>query len=282
MIKFQHTVFALPFAVIALVSAFPGAYPPLRIWLLVLAAMITARTAAMAFNRLVDHGVDLENPRTASRSLPAGRLGRGYVWGVTLVSSFLFVVAAGMLNRLCLILALPTLVFLLGYSYTKRFTAASHLWLGASLGLAPVGAWVAATGRLQAPAVILGAGVLMWVAGFDIIYSLQDEAFDRLHGLHSVPSYFGAQRALLLSRLLHIGACLGFAVFAVQTGGGPLRFSAVAGAAALLTWQHSLVRPGDLSRVDAAFFTANGVLSVIMGLLFVAAGFTDVVVLVRP
>ncbi|HHQ48006.1 MAG TPA: 4-hydroxybenzoate octaprenyltransferase, partial [Acidobacteria bacterium] len=186
-------------------------------------------------------------------------------------SAALFFAAAAALNPLCLALAAPALAVLLGYSYTKRFTALAHLWLGFALGISPVGAWAAATGRLAVPPVVLGLGVMAWVAGFDIVYSLQDEAFDRAHGLHSIPARLGAARALAVARWLHVLAVLCFLGFAVLAGGGPWRLAAVALAAALLLWQHRLVRPDDLSRVDAAFFTANGALSVVMCVLFVFA-----------
>jgi heme O synthase-like polyprenyltransferase len=182
MIKFQHTVFALPFAVIALISSTGPAWPSPRTWLWVVVAMVAARTAAMAFNRLVDASIDAENPRTADRSLPAGRLSRAFVTVLVVVSVVLFFVAAGMLNRLCLWLAAPTLAVLLGYSYAKRFTSSAHLWLGVALGLAPLGAWLAGAGSPAWTPVVLGAAVALWVAGFDIIYSLQDEDFDRARG----------------------------------------------------------------------------------------------------
>ena len=271
MIKFQHTVFALPFAVIALVGAPTDGWPPLKVWLLVLLAMVAARTAAMAFNRLVDHHIDGLNPRTADRSLPGGRLSRRFVWVVTIGSSTVFVLAAAALNPLCLMLALPTLAVLLGYSWSKRFTATAHLWLGAALGIAPIGAWIAVSGQPAWPPVVLGLSVMMWVAGFDIIYSLQDEAFDRSTKLHSIPVALGSNRALALARVFHLLSLLGFASFAMISGGGPLRWAAVAAAAAMLGWQHTLVTPNDLSRVNAAFFTANGILSVVMGTLFVTA-----------
>jgi len=271
MIKFQHTVFALPFALIALVGAPTDGWPPLRIWLLVLLAMVAARTAAMAFNRLVDHHIDGLNPRTADRSLPGGRLSRRFVWVVTIGSSTVFVLAAAALNPLCLMLALPTLAVLLGYSWSKRFTATAHLWLGAALGIAPIGAWIAVSGRPAWQPVVLGLSVMVWVAGFDIIYSLQDEAFDRAAELHSIPVALGPNRALALARVFHLLSLLGFAFFAMISGGGPLRWAAVAAAALMLGWQHTLVAPDDLSRVNAAFFTANGILSVVMGTLFVTA-----------
>jgi 4-hydroxybenzoate polyprenyltransferase len=182
-----------------------------------------------------------------------------------------FVVAAAALNRLCLVLAVPTLAVLLGYSYAKRFTSAAHLWLGLALGLAPAGAWIAATGTIALPPLILGAAVMFWVAGFDTIYSLQDEAFDRSHSLRSIPARFGARRALVIARVFHLLALVGFASFAHGAGGGWIRFGAVAAAAGLMLWQHRLVRADDLSAVDAAFFTANGMLSVVMFALFLTA-----------
>lgn len=271
MIKVQHTVFALPFALIGLISGAAPGWPSGRVWILVLVAMVSARTASMAFNRLVDHRLDALNPRTAGRSLPAGRLSRTFVWTVTVFSALVFVGSAALLNRLCLWLAAPTLAVLLGYSLAKRFTAGAHLWLGAALGLAPIGAWIAAAGRLEGPPVVLGAAVMLWVAGFDVIYALQDEGFDRETGLHSLPASLGPAGALMAARAFHLLSLAGFAAFCVLVGGGWMRWSAVAAAGVMLAWQHSLVGPKDLSRVDAAFFTANGILSVVMGLLFIAA-----------
>ncbi len=271
MIKIQHTVFALPFAVISLVTAAGAGWPAGRVWLWVIVAMVGARTAAMAFNRLADQDIDAVNPRTAGRALPAGRLSRRFAWTVTVAAAAVFVLAAGELNRLCLLLSPLVLAVLLGYSLSKRVTVLAHLWLGAGLGMAPVGAWLAVTGRFAAPPLVLGAAVMLWVAGFDVIYSLQDEAFDRAHGLHSLPARLGARRALALARVFHLLAFAGIAVFAVQAGGGPWRLAAAALAGALLLWQHRLVRPDDLSRVNAAFFTANGVLSVAMCILFLFA-----------
>jgi len=271
MIKLQHTVFALPFAIISLVTATDPGWPSARVWLWVLVAMVAARTAAMTFNRIADEAIDAANPRTASRALPAGRLSRRFAWAVLLVSAAFFFLAAAELNPFCLALAAPALAILLGYSYTKRFTALAHLWLGLALGISPIGAWAAATGRLAVPPLVLGLGVMLWVAGFDVIYSLQDEAFDRRHGLRSIPVALGAVGALRVSRLCHAASVACFLAFALMAGGGPWRLAAVALAAALLLWQHRLVRPDDLSRVDAAFFTANGALSLVMGALFILA-----------
>jgi 4-hydroxybenzoate polyprenyltransferase len=271
MIAFKHSVFALPFALMSLITAAGDGWPAARIWFWVITAMITARTAAMSFNRLADQRFDAKNPRTANRSLPAGRLSRRFAWCVTIIAGCAFVASAAQLNRLCLTLAPPALGILLGYSYAKRITAAAHLWLGFALGIAPIGAWIAVTGELAGPPIALAAAVTLWVAGFDTIYSLQDESFDRSQGLRSLPALFGAHRALAVARVFHLLALVGFTVFAVAAGGGWIRMAAVGAAALLMVWQHRLVRPGDLSSVDAAFFTANGVLSVVMLALFVVA-----------
>lgn len=275
MVAFKHSVFALPFAVMSLIAAAAPGWPSPRVWLWVLVAMVAARTAAMSFNRLADHRLDADNPRTAARALPAGRLSRSFAWTVTVASAGLFVVAAAMLNRLCLRLALPTLAVLLGYSYAKRFTPAAHLWLGGALGLAPIGAWIAETGSLAAPPLVLACAVTMWVAGFDIIYSLQDEDFDRQRGLRSLPAALGGGLALLVARMFHAIALAGFVIFAVLAGGGWLRLAAAAAAGVLLLWQHRLVSADDLEAVDAAFFTANGVLALVMCALFLLARVVD-------
>jgi 4-hydroxybenzoate polyprenyltransferase len=271
MIAFKHSVFALPFALMSLITAAGDDWPAAATWVWVIIAMISARTAAMSFNRLADHGLDAINPRTANRSLPAGRLSRRFALSITVIAALAFVGAAAMLNRLCLVLAIPTLAILLGYSFAKRWTAAVHLWLGFSLGIAPIGAWIAVTGTIAVPPVILGAAVMLWVAGFDTVYSLQDEAFDRSHGLRSIPATFGPRASLWIARFFHLFALVGFTAFAVAAGGGWLRFAAVAAAAILMGWQHRLIRADDLSAVDAAFFTANGLLSVVMCSLFVIA-----------
>ena len=231
MIAFKHSVFALPFAVMSLITAAGEGWPQLRIWIWVIVAMVAARTAAMSFNRLVDHHIDAENPRTAVRSLPAGRLSRGFAWTLTTAAAVVFVIAAGALNRLALVLAVPTLGVLLGYSFAKRLTSGAHLWLGLALGIAPVGAWIAVTGALAWPPTVLAGAVMFWVAGFDTIYSLQDESFDRTHGLRSLPARYGAQLALRIAGLFHVLALVGFFVFAVAAGGGAVRLAAVAAAA---------------------------------------------------
>jgi len=274
MIAFKHTVFALPFAVIALITAAAPGWPSAGTWVWVAVAMVSARTAAMAFNRLVDHQIDAINPRTAGRALPAGRLSRRFASAVTAGSAAVFVFAAAMLNPLCLALAAPALAVLLGYSYAKRFTAASHLWLGVALGMAPIGAWLAVTGRPERPALILAAAVCFWVAGFDVIYSLQDESFDRDHALHSLPARLGGSRSRVLARIFHLLAFGGFFAFAQAAGGGTIRYLAVATAGLILAWQHRLVSADGLQSVDAAFFKANGTLAVCMCAFFVVARMT--------
>jgi 4-hydroxybenzoate polyprenyltransferase len=271
MIAFKHTVFALPFAVIALITAAAPKWPTPWTWLWVAVAMVSARTAAMAFNRLADHRIDTANPRTSGRALPAGRLSRNFAWAVTGISATVFLIAAALLGPLCLVLAPPALVVLLGYSFSKRFTAASHLWLGAALGIAPVGAWIAVTGKVEWEAVVLAGAVALWVAGFDIIYSLQDEAFDRENALYSLPARLGRKHALSCARLFHMLAFVGFVAFALAAGGGPIRLSAVAAAGLLLASQHRLIRADGLESVDAAFFTANGTLAMVVCVLFVVA-----------
>lgn len=261
LVVFAHTVFALPFALLSAILA-AGGVPDGRTLLWILVAMVGARSAAMSFNRIVDRHVDAKNPRTARREIPAGVVSPVAAGLFCAASAALFVVAAAQLNRLCLVLSPVALAVVLGYSYAKRFTAAAHLVLGLSLAIAPVGAWVAVTGAFALPPVLLGLAVVFWVAGFDVIYSLQDEEFDRQQGLRSIPARFGAPRALQIARLFH-GATLVlfYAVFLAVDGGG-LFGAAVVVAGVFLVRQHRLVSPGDLSRVDAAFFTANGWLSV--------------------
>jgi len=272
MIKVEHTVFALPFALLGAVMAARGA-PELRVLGWILAAMVGARSAAMAFNRLVDAPFDARNPRTSSRALPRGLLGSGTVVLFVTASSLLFVIAAAMLNRLALLLSPFALALIFAYSYTKRFTWASHIVLGLSLACAPIGAWIAVSGSLSPHALLLGAAVVLWVAGLDIIYACQDVEFDRQSRLHSIPQRFGIARALFLSALLHLCtlALLGFSFW--RQGIGWIGFAGLLVTGLLLAYEHSLVRPSDLSRVNTAFFTVNGWISI---LLFLAAG-TDIV-----
>lgn len=261
MIKFSHSVFALPFALASATLAAREGFHVLQIlWIVV--AMVGARSAAMGFNRLVDQRIDAMNPRTAGRELPRGLIGRGEVWALVVVSSGAFVLAAALLNPLCLALSPVALAMVLTYSFTKRFTALSHLVLGLSLAIAPVGAWLAIRGAFALPPLILGAAVLFWVAGFDTIYACQDVDFDRAARLHSIPARLGVARALIAARVFHVGAVVLLASLFFATRLHPLYLAGVAGVAALLTYEHSLVKADDLSRIDAAFFAVNGWVSV--------------------
>lgn len=261
LVAFSHTVFALPFALLAAVLA-AGGVPPYRTLAGILAAMVGARSAAMSFNRIVDRDVDAENPRTARREIPRGAVSVAAAGTFCALSAAVFVAAAWFLNPLCLALSPLALAIVLGYSFTKRLSALSHLVLGLGLAIAPVGAWIAVTGRFAATPVVLGLSVLFWVAGFDVIYSLQDEAFDRAHGLFSLPARLGARRALDLSTVFHaVSLALLYGVF-VLAGGGPLFGAGVVLAGVFLVRQHVLVSERDLSRVNGAFFAANGWLSV--------------------
>jgi 4-hydroxybenzoate polyprenyltransferase len=262
MIKLSHSVFALPFALASaiLASSGPGLAPRTLFWIVV--AMVGARSAAMGFNRLADQAIDARNPRTAGRELPRGLLSRAEVWVFVVFSAALLVLAAAMLNPLCLKLSPIALVIVLGYSFTKRFTALSHVVLGVALAIAPVGAWVAVRGQFDLPPVVLGLAVLLWVAGFDTIYACQDAGFDRESGLHSLPARLGVRRALVLARLFHVIAVALLLALPALVPLHPLYFGGVALVAGLLGYEHSLVRYSDLSRIDAAFFTVNGWISV--------------------
>ncbi|MEJ2069353.1 MAG: UbiA-like polyprenyltransferase [Syntrophobacterales bacterium] len=265
MIKIQHTVFALPFAFMGALLAARG-LPTARQAFFILLAMVGARSAAMAFNRLVDADLDARNPRTADRALPRRLVSRSFTLGFVVVSSLLVFIAAAQLNPLALALSPLALAVVLGYSYTKRFTWASHLVLGAALSLAPVAGWIAVRGDLGAPPLVLGAAVLLWVAGFDILYALQDEDFDRETGLHSLPVRLGRARAMALAKCLHGGAGLCFFLVGWLAGLGWLYFLAVLAASLLLWWEHRLLSPQDLSRLNQAFFTLNGSVSLVLGL----------------
>ena len=261
MIKFSHSVFALPFALASAALAAREGFRWAQLgWIVV--AMVGARSAAMGFNRLADHAIDARNPRTAGRELPRGVLARGEVWALVLVSAAALVLAAAMLGPLCLALAPVALAIVFGYSYTKRFTALSHLVLGLALAIAPVGAWLAIRGTFSVVAVLIGLAVLSWVAGFDTIYSCQDAEFDRQAGLHSLPARIGVRRALVAARAFHVAAIGFLAAVYRYAEVHPVYLVGVAGIAVLLAYEHSLVKADDLSRVDAAFFTLNGWVSV--------------------
>ena len=282
--RFSHTIFALPFAVMATLIAIrfggDGRWSSTEPWSLVkpvlgiIACMVAARTAAMAFNRLVDRAIDAENPRTASRHLPRGEVGIGEVLGLVVLSSAAFIAATLLFlpNWLPLVLSVPVLAWLLGYSFAKRFTSLAHLWLGIALGLTPVAAWIALRGETLLrdpvdvlPAALLGLAVTTWVAGFDIIYACQDAAFDAAHGLHSIPARLGVPRALRRAKWLHLLTLLLLALLpGVVPQLGWIYWAALAAIAGLLAWEHAIVRPDDLSRVNQAFFTANAAIGIVL------------------
>lgn len=276
MIKFSHTLFALPFALLGAALAAhqkDGWHGRWQDWLGIVLCMATVRSAAMAFNRLADRRVDALNPRTASRHLPSGRLSAASVAIFTVVCGLGFVASTCLFwpNPWPLRLSVPVLVWVLAYSYTKRFTSLAHFWLGASLAMAPVAAWIALRGDLEWAPVLLGLAVLCWVAGFDIIYACQDESFDRQMGLHSIPTRLGTRGALRLAAFCHllmVGALLGLGIVYPL---GAIYFGGVACVAALLVYEHALVRPDDLTRVNVAFFQVNIAISI--GLL--AVGLAD-------
>lgn len=273
-IKFQHSIFALPFALTGALLALRGSNLTGTdiawkfAWIIV--AMVAARSAAMAFNRLADTRIDARNPRTASRALPSGKLSKQFTIRFVALSCAVFVAAAAQLNALCLKLSPFVLALALGYSFTKRFTVFSHLVLGAVLGIAPAAAWIAIRGDIQADIFLLSAGVMLWTAGFDIIYACQDAEFDRAEGLRSLPSRFGVARSLTISRVLHAGMILLLAAAWQALGLGVLGLLGVLVVAGLLVYEQSLVRADDLSRVNAAFFAVNGWVSVLF-LVFWAA-----------
>ena len=274
MIKFEHSVFALPFALTGALLAFrEGGYlwagaPRIFFWIVV--AMVGARSAAMAFNRLVDAAIDARNPRTRTRHLPAGMLSHGFAWGFVAASSAIFLVAAWQLNRLCLELAPVALGIVFFYSFTKRFTSFSHIVLGLSLGIAPAAAWIAVRGSLDPRILWLTAAVTFWTAGFDVIYSCQDYEFDRAEELWSVPRRLGIAGALRVAQVFHflMIACLAALVMTLHLGA--LALAGVAAVVTLLLYEHSLVKPNDLSRVNAAFFTMNGYVSVLFFVFWAA------------
>ena len=267
MIKFGHSVFALPFAMTGALLAVRGqqlsasAIAWKLLW--ITAAMVAARSAAMAFNRVADADVDARNPRTRGRAIPSGAVSVRFTWGFIAVSCLAFAAAAAMLNPLCLQLSPLALAVVLGYSYAKRFTALAHFILGFALGIAPAAAWIAVRGSLDAGILLLSAAVMLWTAGFDIIYSCQDIAFDRSQGLRSIPARLGAGGALRVSRALHAGMVALLAVLWARMDLGAAGLAGIGVTAALLVYEHSLVRPGDLSRVDAAFFAVNGWISIL-------------------
>jgi len=269
MIKWEHSIFALPFALCGAMLAAHG-LPSAHQLLWIIIAMVSARSAAMAFNRVADAAIDAANPRTRTRALPAGTLTPAFVTTFVVISCAIFIVASAELNHLTLILSPVALSVVLAYSYTKRFTRWSHLVLGFALGIAPAAAWIAVRGSLDPRILLLTGAVTFWVGGFDVLYACQDYEFDRSANLHSVPRYVGISTALWVARVFHL-IMLGLLVaMVVAFGLGKLAVVGVIAVALLLTYEHSLVSSDDLSKLNAAFFTMNGVISVIF-FLFVAA-----------
>lgn len=274
MIKFEHSIFALPFALTGAMLAWRNAGFPAEgaawklVWIVI--AMVGARSAGMAFNRILDADIDGLNPRTKSRHLPAGLLSAGFAWGFLIFMAAVLVVAAGMLGPLCLQLSPLALAIVMGYSYTKRFTSWSHLVLGFALGIAPAAAWIAVDGSLDLRILWLTAAVTFWTAGFDMIYSCQDFEFDRGSRLHSVPKRLGIAGALTLSRVLHLAMLVCLVMLLQSFSLGMLGAVGIGIVALLLVYEHSLVKADDLSRVNAAFFTVNGYVSVLFFVFWAA------------
>jgi 4-hydroxybenzoate polyprenyltransferase len=269
MIKWEHSIFALPFALCGAMLA-AGGWPTLHQLIWIVVAMVAARSAAMAFNRLADASIDAANPRTSTRALPAGHLTSTFVATFVVVSSAIFIFAASQLNRLALWLSPIALAVLLLYSYTKRFTRWSHLVLGFALGIAPSAAWIAVRGSLDPRILLLTAAVTFWVGGFDVLYACQDFDFDRQTGLHSVPRYLGIERSLWVARAFHVLMLLLLIALLLAFGLGKIAVVGLVIVTALLIYEHSLVSATDLSKLNAAFFTMNGVISVVF-FVFVAS-----------
>jgi 4-hydroxybenzoate polyprenyltransferase len=261
MIRFAHTVFALPFAFMGAILAADG-LPSWRTLWWILVAMVGARSGAMGTNRIADRYLDRLNPRTRDRALPQGRISLGAATGFVVASFAIFLLAAWMLNPLCFALAPLAILIVCGYSYTKRFTVGSHLVLGLSLALAPIGAWIAVRGEIAAPPLVLGLGVLFWVAGFDIVYAFQDVDFDRQAGLFSIPAWLGSAKGLVIAAIFHALTVCCLAALIPLLRLGPIYGIGLLCGAALLAYEHHLVHRHGLSKLDVAFFNVNGVLSI--------------------
>lgn len=262
MVKFSHSIFALPFALTSMLVAAHG-LPSARVFLLIVAAMITGRNAGMAFNRYLDANIDGRNPRTRSRHIPAGIISRRFALGFSAVNSVLFILICFGINTLTFLLSFPALILLFFYSATKRWTYLSHLVLGLALGISPLGAWIAVHGDVALPPIVLAMAVLFWVAGFDILYATQDHDFDRQEGLHSLVVRFGIARSLTLSRISHVASFVFLLAFGVASHLRWPYFGVLGLIALLFLYEHSLVKPYDLTRVNAAFFNVNGFISLL-------------------
>ena len=266
-VRLPHTVFALPFALLGVIVASYRQPVTWRVVLLVVIAFTAARFVAMGFNRIADRRIDARNPRTQARELPSGRLSVSQAWGAVIAAMMIFLYAAWALNPLCAALAPLALIWIASYSYTKHFTDWTHLWLGGALAIAPVGGYVAITGAWSEPwwlLLVIAFAVMCWVAGFDIFYALQDEAFDRAERLRSIVVRFGQPRAIWLAKALHGLAIAALVGFGYGAGLGWPYFVGVGVGAGIIAWEHQLVKPGDLSRLNAAFFTANGIVSIVV------------------
>jgi len=275
MIKFEHTLFALPFAFLGAILAANG-FPTWQQILFITLAMIGARSAAMTFNRIVDRKIDAENPRTKNRELPTGKLSLGFAWMFFACAVALFLFSAAMLNRLTLILSPVALASILGYSYAKRFTSLAHLLLGWALAISPTAAWISVRGAIDSEVpLILSLLVLLWTAGFDVMYACQDFEFDKGAGLRSIPARFGIANSLWIARTFHLFAFIALVVLYFQTSLGWLALVGVVAVGALLVYQHTLVKADDLSKMNAAFFTTNAFVSVILFLTFGGAVFLN-------
>ena len=275
MIKFEHTLFALPFAFLGAILAANG-LPNWRQLLWITVAMFGARSAAMTFNRIVDRDIDAKNPRTAGRELPSGKLSVGFAWAFLYVSIGVFLLASYSLNWLTFALSPVALVCVLGYSYAKRFTAAAHILLGLALAISPSAAWIAVRGSLndEIP-ILLSLMVLMWTAGFDVLYACQDFEFDKRSGLYSIPARFGIARSLWIARLFHVQAFIVLLILYLVSGLGSLALGGVVAVGLLLIYQHTLVKANDLSKMNAAFFTTNAFVSILLLLTFGGAVFLE-------
>ena len=272
LVKFSHTVFALPFALLGYFLAVKTTQANFdwKILALVVACMVFARSAAMAFNRFIDNDIDKQNPRTAIREIPAGIISKGSALAFVILNCLFFITATYFINKICFYLSPVALLVILGYSFTKRFTFLCHLILGLGLSLAPIGAWLAVTGQFAVLPVLFSFAVLFWVSGFDIIYALQDEAFDKSKGLHSIPAAIGTKNALLLSSVLHFFSAAFILSAGIIGSAGVFYWIAAAIFSGLLLYQHSLVKPDDLSKVNIAFFTTNGIASIVFASLAIA------------
>jgi len=263
LIKFSHTIFSFPFAVMSAFIA-AGGMPEIRRLLLIIGALVMARSCAMSFNRLVDAKYDIHNPRTAYRIQLQNNIGKTNLWVFTISCTILFVVCAGMLNRLSLIISPLALLVIFGYSYTKRFTNFSHIVLGLSLSLSPIGAWIGITGSIAAAPFVLALAVLLWTAGFDIIYACQDLQSDIKAKLHSIPKMMGIKNSLKLSSVLHILVVITLVLFMHFTSLNYVYLGGVVFVGIMLIYEHSLIKPHDLSKINLAFFTVNGIISMIL------------------